>query len=215
MGLSVCGKVCLDFERDCMNSDLSGTKSYILFNSCATLHCLLGLAFVTSGCSPPNPEASPREGTDWPPARQWVGPLGWVLALVQSAKRSFSRAELMGWAEMGHLGSRQGAGVVNPARSLAGYPDQHSEGGKAHHLPGGAPNLGKDAGDNQRKERQILKLEEEGVLLGKSDWLKGQYKKDVGVGGGSSGARQGEHHVEGGSAFSSGCPPTPIQRHGC
>ena len=46
--------------------------------------------------------------------------------------------------------------------------------------------------------------------MGKSYWLKGQYKKDVGVGGGSSGARQGEGHGEGGSAFSSWCPPTPF-----
>ena len=37
------------------------------------------------------------------------------------------------------------AGVANPALRPAGHFGQHSAGGKAYRLPGGAPNLGKDA----------------------------------------------------------------------
>lgn len=105
--------------------------------------------------------------------------------------------------------------MANPAWSLAGHSDQHSARGKAYRLPGGAPNLGEDAGDDQSKWYQILKLKEESIFMGKNYRLKGQYKKDVGVGGGSSGARQGEGHGEGGSAFSSWCSLTPVRLHGC
>ena len=123
----------------------------------------------------------------WGTASQWVGSPGWGAhpGPISREKLLLGRA---GWlvGENGHLGSKQGAGVANPARSLAGHPDQHSAGSKAYSLPGGAPNLGEDAGEDKRKWCQMLKLEEEGVFMGKNYWLKGQYKKDVWVGGGSS-----------------------------
>lgn len=84
----------------------------------------------------------------------------------------------------------EGTVVANLALSLAGHLDQHSAGGKAYCLSGGAPNLGEDAGEDKGKYCQSLKLEEEGVFMGKNCWLKDQYKKDVGVGGGSSRAGQ-------------------------
>ncbi|GAB5567600.1 long-chain-fatty-acid--CoA ligase ACSBG2 isoform X3 [Prionailurus iriomotensis] len=63
---------------------------------------------------------------------------------------------------------------------LSGHLDQYSAGGKAYCLPGGAPNLGEDAGEDKGNWRQILKPEEEGVFVGKSYWLQDPYKRDVG-----------------------------------
>lgn len=54
----------------------------------------------------------------------------------------------------------EGAGVANPALSHAGHLGQHPAGGEAYRLPGGAPNLGEDTGEDKGKLCQILKLEE-------------------------------------------------------
>lgn len=79
MGLSIRGEVGLDFERDCTErTDLSGNKSYIIFNSCAIVLCVLGSGFVTRRVFSTNSlDFTQRVKSDWPPARQWVGSLGW------------------------------------------------------------------------------------------------------------------------------------------
>lgn len=87
--------------------------------------------------------------------------------------------------------------MANPALSHAGHLDQHSAGGKAYCLPGGAPNLGEDGGEDKGKLCQILKLKADGVFMVKKCWLKDQYKKYVGVGGGASRAGHGGSWVTG------------------
>lgn len=65
-------------------------------------------------------------------------------------------------------------GVANKALSHAGHLGRYSAGGKAYHLFGGAPNLGEDAREDKGKWHQRLTVEEEGVFMGKSYWLKDQ-----------------------------------------
>ena len=119
--------------------------------------------------------------------------MGQELTLVQKAKRKFSWAALSGWGEM----DTWGAGVADWALCPAGHLGQHLARGKAYCLPGGTPNLGKDAWEDKGGCWQVFKLEEKGVSVGKEYWLKGQLEKDARVSGGTTGVRHGGWWVRG------------------
>lgn len=76
--VNLCGKSCLDSDRDCSESiDLFGKESYILVNSCAIFHCLPGqvLLFLPVCALHQIPRDSVK--SEWLPASQWVGSRGW------------------------------------------------------------------------------------------------------------------------------------------
>ena len=102
-----------------------------------------------------------------------------------------------------------GAGVADRTLCPAGHLGQHIARGKAYCLPGGTPNLGKDAWEDKGDCWQFFKLEEKGVSVGKEYWLQGQLEKDARVSGGTARARHGGWWVRGLSLLQLGPIPHP------